>query len=66
MTTPTTGDVLDAFDADGGQVVQSMALKFALERRGFDVYAASDAINQALADGLLGQTPAGGLFKRTS
>lgn len=66
MTIPTSDDVERAFDSIGGQVVQPMALKFALEKRGFDVLATTDAINQAIADGVFDKTPAGGLFLRTN
>lgn len=65
MAIPTNDDIERAFDSIGGQVVQPMALKFALEKRGFDVLVATDAINQAIADGVFGKTSAGGLFLRT-
>lgn len=65
MTTPSTDDILAAFDSIGGQVVQPMALKLALEKRGFDVTDIVAAINQAITDDVLGQTAAGGLFQRT-
>ncbi len=64
MTTPTN-DVLAAFDFVGGPVVQPMALKLALEKRGFDVTDVAAAINKAIADEVLGQKPSGGLFLRT-
>jgi hypothetical protein len=65
MTTPTNDDVLAAFDTVGGQVVQPMALKLALEKRGFDVTGVVLAINRAIAEEVLGQKPNGGLFLRT-
>lgn len=65
MKNPSTDDLLMAFDSIGGQVVQPMALKFALEKRGFDILAAVSAINQAIEAGVFGKTAAGGLFLRT-
>ncbi len=62
---PGHDDVLTAFDSVGGQVVQVMALKCELEKRGFDVFAGAAAIENALTDGVLGKTAAGGLFKKT-
>ncbi|GIK44958.1 MAG: hypothetical protein BroJett012_08610 [Betaproteobacteria bacterium] len=65
MAIPTSADVTQAFDSIGGPVVQPMALRFSLEKRGFDVSAATYAINQALTDGVLGKTPSGGLFLKS-
>lgn len=62
LSVPTDDDVAAAFDDCGGSVVQAMALRFALEKRGFGFEAATDAINAALAANVLGRTPAGGLF----
>lgn len=62
---PSNDDVLAAFDSVGGQVVQPMALRFALEKRGFDVTEVVHAINNAIAEEVLGQKPDGGLFLRT-
>lgn len=65
MSIPTNDDVEAVFDSLGGQIVRPMALKLALEKRGFDALSATDAINRAIADGVFGETPAGGLFLRT-
>ena len=65
MSIPSNDDVLAAFDSVGGQVVQPMSLKLALEKRGFAVTGVATAINNAIADGVLGQRPSGGLFLRT-
>lgn len=65
MMTPNKDDLLMAFDSIGGQVVQPMALKLALEKRGFDISVTPAVIRQAIADGVFGQTAAGGLFLRT-
>lgn len=62
MVAPTNDDVIAAFNSVGGQVVQPTALKFALEKRNFDMFVATTAINNAIADGVLGQTAAGGVF----
>jgi hypothetical protein len=65
MATPTDDDVVVAFDSLGGQVVQPMALRIALEERGFDASATTNAVNQAIANGVLGSTPSGGFFVKT-
>jgi hypothetical protein len=66
MATPSTDDLLTAFESIGGQVVQPMALKMALEKRGFDIAVVPAVINQAIDDGVFGKTAVGGLFLRTS
>ena len=60
-----TDVVLAAFDSVGGQLVQPMELKLALEKRAFDVTGSVLAINNAIAEEVLGQKLSGGLFLRT-
>ena len=42
-----------------------MALTLAMETRGFDLSGSVTSINQAITDGVFGQTAVGGLFLRT-
>ena len=59
---PLTIEVMQGvFDAFGDTVIQSMAFRLALEKRGYSTEQAIDAINNALKDGWLVQTPQGGL-----
>ncbi len=57
----TKGIMRGVFDAFGDTVIQSMAFRLALEKRGYSTEQAIDAINNALKDGWLVQTPQGGL-----
>lgn len=54
---PTHAQVLEAFDAWGGDTNHPMALAKRLENDGFSASAVVDAINAALASGVLVQTP---------
>ncbi len=59
---PLTKEVMQGvFDAFGDTVIQSMAFRLALEKRGFSPEQVVDAINNALKGGWLVQTPQGGL-----
>lgn len=66
MMVPTNGDVVAAFNSVGGLVVQPMAVRFALEKQGFGILEAAEAVSRALADDVLGKTSAGGLFHRAA
>ena len=59
---PLTKEVVQGvFDAFGDTVIQSMAFRLTLEKRGYSPEQVVDAINSALKDGWLVQTPQGGL-----
>lgn len=58
---PTHAQVLEAFDALGGDTNHPMALAKRLENEGFSASDVVDAINAALASGELVQTPLGNL-----
>lgn len=58
---PSQEDVLDAFDSLGGSFNQPMALRKALEKAGFDIDAAADAIIAALEAGVLVQEASGSI-----
>ena len=59
---PLTKEVMQGvFDAFGDTVIQSMAFRLTLEKRGYSPEQVVDAINNALQDGWLVQTPQGGL-----
>jgi len=60
---PTQQDVLEAFDSLGARSIQPMALKKALEKRGFGPDSVATAINAAIASGALVQGPSGGIRK---
>lgn len=58
---PTEQQVLDTFDALGGQFNQPMALAMSLEQEGFGANAVVDAINAAITSGALVKTVSGSL-----
>lgn len=60
---PTQQQVLDAFDALGGRFNHVQALKARLVQGGFNVAVAAEAVEAALAAGVLVMDSQGGIQK---